>query len=87
VRNLITQFVSDASQSLKVAQTAAITTTGTTLTAWIEWIPNDIGKVGALIGIPITIGLFYVQWKKYKREEEKHKAWQEDRDARHLKSK
>lgn len=73
------QFVSDTAQSLKVAMIAAITTTGATSTTWIDWIPDDISKVGALVGIPITIGLFYIQWRKFRRDEERHSDWKNRR--------
>lgn len=75
----VMQFASDVIQDVKTAITAGIVMTGTTSTTWIDWIPDDIAKIGALVGLPITIGLFFFQYRKWRRDEERHNDWKNRR--------
>lgn len=70
--NMLIRSMIDAAQTPKGVYAA----TGATGASWIltvlEWIPNDIGKFISLIGLIIAVWMFYIQYKKDQRDQERH---------------
>ena len=44
---------------VKAAAAVAVTTAGTSVSQVLEWIPDDIGKLGTLVGIVLSTVLIY----------------------------
>lgn len=57
----MTNIVSEIASNPKVAGTVSAATTASGVFTWIDWIPNDIGKVATLIGIILSTVLV-VYW-------------------------
>jgi len=72
VINILIRSMIDAAQTPKGVYAA----TGATGASWIltvlEWIPNDIGKFISLVGLFIAVWMFYIQYKKDQRDQERH---------------
>lgn len=60
----ITQMVQD----VKTGATVGIGTAATGVSTWFEWIPSDIGKLAALVGLVLSCVLIYIHWKKGRLE-------------------
>jgi len=71
------QLLSNASQNTKLAASVSGATTTSSLAMILEWIPNDISKLGILVGLALSITLIFVHFKKIKREDEKEKRYKE----------
>ena len=61
VKEGVVQLATDT----KVATTTAVITTSTGLSSFLEYIPNDIGKLGTIVGFTATIIFTYIQIRKY----------------------
>ncbi len=46
--------------SAKVATAVAAATTGTGVSAWLAWIPDDVGKLATVVGIVLSLVLIRV---------------------------
>jgi len=68
MKGVLSQMVTDAAQSQKIAATVAATTTGTGISTIIELIPTDIGKVAPLIGIMLSSVLIYTHIQLYRKK-------------------
>lgn len=55
----------------KVASMVSAATTGTGLGTFLEWIPNEIGKLATLVGIVLSLVLIYTHWRKGRIEYQK----------------
>ena len=66
VKEGIVQLATDG----KVAATTALITTSTGISSWLDFIPDDIGKLGTLVGFSATIIFTYIQIKKYKLDQQ-----------------
>lgn len=51
----------------KVASGAAAMTTGTGIGTFLDWIPNDIGKLATLVGIILSVVLIRVHLTNLKK--------------------
>lgn len=60
-------------QDTKTALTVATGTTGVGVSSWLDWIPDDIGKLATLVGIALSLVLIYVQLRKGRLERQKLK--------------
>lgn len=65
--------MSEVLHNTKVAGTTAVTTAGTGMATWLDYIPADIGKLATLVGILLSLVLIRSHWKKEKRDRERHK--------------
>lgn len=70
--NSITRYFGEAASSVKVAASASLATAGTGTATWLEWIPSDIGKLGTVIGVILSLILIYAHVKKLQRDKELH---------------
>lgn len=68
----LTQFISNASQNVKLAASTSLATATTGTITWLEWIPSDIGKLATVIGIILSSILIYTHIKKAQRDKELH---------------
>jgi uncharacterized membrane protein YfcA len=66
--------VNSLTSSPVIGATVAGSTTGAGLGAWLDLIPNEIGKLASLIGIFLSFVLIYVHLRKFKAEMEEHKS-------------
>lgn len=73
MKNSIVQFVSDVSQSPKVAAVVSGATTSSGIATVLNWIPSDVGKLATAIGIVLSITLIATHVVKFIRDSEKHK--------------
>lgn len=48
--------------------TVATGTMGTGLATWMEWIPNEIGKLATLVGILLSVTLIVMHIRKMRYE-------------------
>ncbi len=72
MRNIIQGSIQEVAQNAKIAAATSLTTAGSGMATWLEWVPSDIGKLATLIGIILSSVLIYTHIKKSKRDEEKH---------------
>ena len=66
----VKSIIQDSIQSTKMAAATSGATVGAS--AWLEWIPSDISKLGMVIGIALSGVLIYCHLRKTKRDDEKH---------------
>ena len=64
VKEAIQQLVTNT----KVASGVAVSTTGSGLGTYLDWIPGDIGKLATLIGIVLSIVLIYSHLRRSHNE-------------------
>lgn len=72
MRNIIQDSIQQVTQSAKIATASSITTAGTAGVTWLEWIPEDIGKLAILVSLTLSIVLAYNHVMKNKREKKEH---------------
>jgi len=74
-------------QSAKVATASSVTTAGTAIgAAWLDWIPEDIGKLAILISLTLSAVLIYNHIQKNRRDkaqDERDKAREKRQEERH----
>jgi hypothetical protein len=56
-------IVNEILSNPKAASAVSVTTTTTGVATWLDWIPNDIGKLATLIGGVLSIVLI-VYWSQ-----------------------
>lgn len=66
----------------RVAYATAGGTTGTGLGTWMDWIPNDIGKLATLVGICLSITILIIHWRKELRDTEARERARQEEDLR-----
>lgn len=85
--NLIQQLakeIVDIASNPKVATGVVAGTTSTGVGTWLDWIPNDIGKLASLVGILLSLVLIAVHvtvFKKHRLELEMLKEEHQKRRA------
>ena len=73
MKNIIQDSIQEIAENAKIATGTSIATAGSGVATWLEWIPVDIGKLGILIGLTLSLVLIYTHLKKSKRDGERHK--------------
>jgi len=66
------KMLTDTLEDAKTAHALGATTAGTGFVTFIEMIPAEIGKVGILIGIILSMTAIYFNFKRNKREVTAH---------------
>lgn len=61
----------ELAQNPKVASAVSTITTGTGIGTFLDWIPNDIGKLATLVGICLSMVLIYTHLRKGRIEYKK----------------
>lgn len=51
-------------QDVKTAIVVSAGTAATGVSSWLQWIPNDIGKLATIAGIALSVVLIYSHIKK-----------------------
>lgn len=78
--------LTDAVTGVKATATVAIGTVATGFGKWLKLIPDDIGKLGALVGIVLSLVLIGVHlhnaWITHKRYKDDIKRREQDRSNR-----
>ncbi len=59
--------VTDLLNDLRVGWTTVVGLTGTGLGALLEWIPDDIGKLGSVVGLILATVLIRVHLKTHEK--------------------
>lgn len=84
IKHQISQEVANIASSPKVATGIVAATTGSGVGTWLDWIPNDIGKLASLVGIVLSLVLIAVHvtvFRKHRLELEMLKEEQRKRRA------
>lgn len=61
--------IQQIAQDVKTGAVVGASTAATGVSTWFEWIPSDIGKLAALIGLILSCVLIYIHWKKGRLEQ------------------
>ena len=72
--NSFIQFLTSATQSIKIAASTSAATMTTGAATWLDWIPTDIGKLASLIGLALSIVLINGAIKKRKMDRDMHES-------------
>ena len=83
--NLLRQLVQELIQiatSPKVATGVVAGTTSSGVGTWLDWIPNDIGKLASLVGIVLSIVLIAVHVTMYRKARIELEMLKEEREKR-----
>lgn len=67
----VKEGVQQLASNPKIASGVSAMTTGTGLGTFLDWIPNDIGKLATLVGIVLSLVLIYTHWRKGRIEYQK----------------
>lgn len=57
---------------IKIGVSVATATSGSGLATFLQWIPQEVGKLATLIGIVLSAVLIFTHLRKSNREAEKH---------------
>lgn len=71
-------FIADNRTSGSVAAATVLSGTG----QWLNWVPDDIGKLATLLGIVLTIVMIAVQLNKVYWDNKKNKKFLIEQDLR-----
>lgn len=67
----VKEGVQQLASNPKIASGVSAMTTGTGIGTFLDWIPNDIGKLATLVGIVLSMVLIYTHWRKGRIEYKK----------------
>lgn len=63
----------------KVAGSIGATTVGTGIADWLQWIPDDIGKLATVVGILLSLVLILTHCLRAAMEFQRHRADMEEK--------
>lgn len=73
MKQILIQSIAEATQDPKVATGVITLGAGAATGTILDWWSAVAGIIASLVTVIVTIGLFYFNWEKNKREEELHR--------------